>query len=225
MSHQAGNLLMTGVGLVGVVFLAWLIAGRRIVAPPASTTLPQTFVSSRLIPSVFALFAVGLALLFLTIGLDFLFSESDARIGGHWVRLGAGAALLLLSLLCWWGAKRYGTLAALPDVLRLTKDGISVRLRGRSRNWRWDQVADAKVVFAGRDNELLLLLLKEPDPDEVQRLQRLPSWLRRKDPRHVWLGGMWKPNALLGTGCMAVRDAIRAGLAARCQPTTAQLSG
>jgi hypothetical protein len=70
------------------------------------------------------------------------------------------------------------------------------------------------VILPGTNQEMLQLILKNPDPDAERRAARLP-WAKKRDPRIVWLNDMWKPTALLTTGDMAVRNAILAVLKKR----------
>ena len=134
---------------------------------------------------------------------------------------------MLTSPLLWWGVGFFGKMVIWADRLTLTEDGVFARLRGRERSWTWNQIADAKVRYAGRGPERLFLVLKEPDPDEVRRIARLPAWLPKKDPREIFLDEMWKPKALLTSGGGAACDAIKAILDKRRtrQPMTAQASG
>ena len=65
-------------GAAGLVGLSWLLAGRKLVAPPATPDMPQTFVGSRLVPLAVAAFMLWFAIPFTFMGIDFLFYESDA---------------------------------------------------------------------------------------------------------------------------------------------------
>jgi hypothetical protein len=209
------DLAFTGAALAGLLFLSWLFGGRRITGAPASSALPQTFVASRIVPATFSVFAIGgfgTCLLMATT----LISAPAKDIGPFWFRVFVALITLLFGATSAFGVKLFGTWTIWPDRLCLTEDGVFARLRGRERRWSWDMIADARVRLEGTRYERLELILKEPDPEQVRRLARLP-WTRKRDPRILWLDDMWKPTGLLTTGDQSIRNTLRAVLEKRGQ--------
>lgn len=219
-----------------ILIMAWLAVGRR-VKPLVGQTY---FTSSRFIPLFFSVFALGPALIFLLAAIDFLFFETDANIGGHWIRLFSSVFLTLFGLFCGFGVKLFGTQALWPNRLTVDASGVRGRIGGRTRQWAWNEIQDVNIGFGKPDVADVLLSLRHDDPFLVRHFQRLHwlPWAKQANVRQVSLGCQWKPVTITISGQQAVYRAIREGLnryrtsqsdvatpPTYAQPITAQLSG
>lgn len=208
----AHDLAFIGTAIAGLLFLSWFFGGRKITAQPSSA-LPQTFVASRIVPAVYSIFAIGGVGICLMMATTLVFAPAD-DIGPLWFHVLVWSFALLFGAASAFGVKLFVGWTIWPDRLCLAEDGIFARLRGREQRWSWDMITDARVRLEGTRYEKLELVLKDPDPEQVRRLARLP-WTRKRDPRIIWLDDMWKPAGLLTTGDQSIRNTIRAVLEAR----------
>jgi hypothetical protein len=196
-----------------ILIMGWLCVGRR-VKPPPDEAARTHFTSSRAIPAFFAGFSLCMAATPLVMGIDFLFFESDAGIGGHGIRLAVGIFVILFALLWIFGVKLFAIQALWPNRLQVEQDGLVCRINGCVRRWCWDEIADVDIGPGKSDTADVRLLLSHDDPGLARHFQRLRwlPWSKKANLRHVSLGCQWKPVALEMSGQQAVCAAIRQGL-------------